>query len=753
VTQDSGPPASNDATRRLRASGLLPDLDHATLQRLLGELEEVRLPGGAALFSSDPSTDALFVVIEGQLEAWIESDQGDRLVVGRIDPGDTVGEIQLVTGGVRTASVSAVVDSRLLRVGRAVIDRLSRQDPRLLEHLTAVVQRRLRRNQLAAILALHFGSVGEHALASIERDVEWIGLRAGQQLFSEGDPGDGLYVVVSGRLRAFVVGADGAERSVGELVRGDLVGEMTIVTGEPRSAAVRAMRDSQLARWSKDAFERLLREYPSAMLQVTRTLVTRLRRAIHSAPRSATLTNVAVVAASREVDLDGFCRRLAARFAAIDRVRHLSGDRVDAELGAASVSRVADGDTTQAVRLAAWLDEQESRHPYTLYQADHEGSPWTGRCVRRADHVLIVAAAGPATRAGEIRELLKGLETADSTTHRTLVLLHPESTRRPSGTRAWLDALPVEGHLHVRPDREADFERLARFVAGRPTGLVLGGGGARGFAHIGVIQALEELGYPIDFIGGTSMGALIAGEYAMGFDTEAMVAINQELLSSRSYDFTLPLVSLIAARRAAQVFRRHFGDHAIEDLWVQYFAVSANLSTAAPTVHRTGPLRSAIRSSASLPGLVPPVVRDGELLVDGALLDNLPIDVMRGLCRQGPVVAVDVSAEVDMFDNPPFGDSLSGWSVLWGKLNPRSRGASPPSVGAVLMRSTELASVRAQREVISRGAAELYLRPPVDHFGMLDFKQIRAVLDTGYRYARPLIEDWLRQRAAQRPYP
>ncbi len=273
--------------------------------------------------------------------------------------------------------------------------------------------------------------------------------------------------------------------------------------------------------------------------------------------------------------------------------------------------------------------------------------------------------------------------TADGT-QQSLILLHPNSNQEPRGTHAWLTPRQVSGHYHIRWDREADVARLARFLAGRAVGLVLSGGGTRGFAHIGVIRALAEAHVPIDFIGGTSMGSFIAAQYAMGWDYDLMLQRNMAL--SRSvFDFTLPLVALLRGRRLARKLQLAFGERHIEDLWLPYFCVSSSLTRAEAVVHRLGPVWRSLRASAGLPGILPPLAYDGDWLVDGALLNNLPIDIMSNLCDGGIVIAVDVGVSMDMAESVPYGESLSGWQVVWNKVNPFATKLNVPNIATVLL--------------------------------------------------------------------
>ncbi|MCP4756024.1 MAG: patatin-like phospholipase family protein, partial [Proteobacteria bacterium] len=235
----------------------------------------------------------------------------------------------------------------------------------------------------------------------------------------------------------------------------------------------------------------------------------------------------------------------------------------------------------------------------------------------------------------EIETELFGPKRRTQTPQTNLVLLHPDGKRLPSGTDAWFRKRRIQYHHHLRWNSNEDFERLARFIDDRSIGIVFGGGGARGFAHIGVIRALKEAGIPIDMLGGTSIGALIAAGRAMGMDYERILETFQEKITELSphKEYTLPVVSLFRSKKFDKAIAEFFHDIRIEDLWLNYFCVSSNLSTAETIVHRKGFLGKAVRASASIPGIFVPVIENNHLLADGAIVNNLPGDIMKEHCK------------------------------------------------------------------------------------------------------------------------
>jgi predicted acylesterase/phospholipase RssA len=208
------------------------------------------------------------------------------------------------------------------------------------------------------------------------------------------------------------------------------------------------------------------------------------------------------------------------------------------------------------------------------------------------------------------------------------------------------------------------------------------------------------------------------------------------------FDPTLPLVSLLAGRRIGARLANTFGGIALEDLAIPFFCVSTNLTQATEVVHRRGLLANAVRASISLPGILPPVASAGDLLVDGGLTNNLPIDVMSEAVAGGRVVAVDVSPEVDMPAGEEAIHEISGWRVLWQRLNPFTRAAPPPYILNVLTRSSLIASIIAEREKHARAAASLYLKIPAEDVKLLAFDAIEEIADRGYEATRDAVASW-----------
>jgi len=395
-----------------------------------------------------------------------------------------------------------------------------------------------------------------------------------------------------------------------------------------------------------------------------------------------------------------------------------------------------------------WAEALEADHEVVVYEceAEVESAGWTRRAFGMADQLVFVARASDQPGASLVQQRLSQ-EPAYAFKRAHLALVHPAGAERAQAVADW-QAGPFERVYPVRLGRSADHERLARFLMGRTVGVVLGGGGARGFAHIGVLRALHEMAVPVDLVGGNSMGALLGALYACDVPLDEVMAQVQRFASGGER-LTLPLVSLASGRRVERDLRRLFGDRTVESLWRPYFAAACNLSKGCTQVLDRGLLWRAVLASNSPAGLFPPVPFEGDLLVDGAILDNVPVSAMRrrlGIPLEqrrghGTVIAIDVDVQDEMQVAP----DLARMSA-WGKFKTLGRrNVEPlPGIGDILYRAGHIAGLAHRGR--TQAAADLYLQPPTRDFGMMDYKLAPQIAERGYQYAREQLEAWQKRQ-------
>jgi len=713
---------------------------------LLSALRHVRLDAGESVLRPGDADDDLFLVLSGRLEVRVDLGRGGAVTVEEVGPGGVVGGMALLIGNARPATVTALEHADFAQLSRRDFDRLAARHPEALDEFLQRILPRLRRAQLARVLVELFGDLDEPALAELETELEWVRLPGGKTLFDEGDHGQDVYIIVNGRLRTLLTDREGHTRVLEEIGRGGAVGELALLTGEPRAATVVAVRDSDLLKLSRASFDALLTRHPRAMMQIARAAALRLRHSVRGPSRVSAPNAFALIPAGPGVPLAAFAARLSDTLGAQGSVLHLTSREVDRLLAKPGIAQCGDEEAAHE-SVVAWLSAQEREHKFVVLEADADWTPWTRRVLRQADRVLIVGRAGDEAAPGRIETAAMEMGL---TARAELVLLQAESCERPTGTAAWLSPRRVATHHHVRMGRDADVRRLARRVSGCATGLVLGGGGARGFAHLGMLRALAETAVEVDMIGGTSIGALIGAAHACGLSVDRMVEMAGAFASPKKLlDRTLPITSLMAGRKVSRIYQQMFGELLIEDLWMPLFVVSSGLSRAHAVIHRSGVVWRAVRASTAIPAIFPPLLNDdGEVLVDGGVMNNVPLDVMRDWCEGGTVIGLNPMPTIDKMTPYVFGASLTGWEALKGRLHLFGSRTRAPSIIGSVMRTSEINSANRMRQASFRSLADLLIEPALDKYPILAFGEYAPIIEIGYQSAREALAAWVAGKGA-----
>lgn len=569
-----------------------------------------------------------------------------------------------------------------------------------------------------------FKGLAADDLALLESGLRQMHVARGEALVRQGGEADALFIIISGR---FEVTVSGRANPVAEIGPGQPVGEIAFLAGGKRTATVTALRDSLVLMLGREEFDALAKRNPAIWRSMTVALAQRLAdtnlgRANPPDPKPRTIT--IIPAGSQPVPKD-FLSRLVRKFQAHSRVLLIDGANVGALLGTRDPGS---SDATQA------LNALEMQHDYVIYLSDADLTRWSEKAIRQADLVLSVGvhdnASGTSVAPSPIERFAAAMHAPGS---QRLVLLH-ERAGRITGTAHWLRERRVSMHHHVALDGDAGIDRLYRFIDGTAVGLVACGGGAYCSAHVGLYKACREAGVEFDIVGGTSGGSAMAAAFAMGVAPDDIDAATHEIFVSAKAmrRYTWPRYGLLDHTHYDAQLRKHFGGQAIEDLWIPYFAVSTNLSSRLLHQHRAGELWSAVRASGSIPGLLPPYfTSEGEMLVDGALVDNVPIGVMHEI-KSGPNVVISFETpSVERFEIAY--DSLPGRRELLRKLcNPFNRVDLPaaPGPGSVLMRSM-MANRRDFEHLL--GNQDVLLVPPLPvDMGILDWHRHRELMDVAH---------------------
>ena len=594
---------------------------------------------------------------------------------------------------------------------------------------------------LRATFERFFGASSDQ-VDSILQHLKAVEVEGGEWLFRQGDEGGTLFFLVRGRLEVWVTpeGSDAAPTLLGEIVPGRSVGEISLLTGARRSASVRAIRHSELYSVDRNELEALARIHPAVVMELAGRVAAVLRdRTSRATPATRAFRTISIVPLGEGARFDAFRRQLEADLGRFGTTLSLSTGTLGDPGG--QVPPLGAGGTVPAA-LRAWLHDQETLHRFLIYQCRPEATPWSIYAMQQSDLVVLVADAAAGSARGEGEAALDD-DSASSNARRMLVLLQPGSSTLIDGTAAWLASRRIDFHLHVRADRDDEIARVARVISGNALGLVLAAGAARGFAHLGVYKAMCEAGVHPDWIGGTSMGAVMGACIAKGWGPDLIIERVRAAFGSNNPfgDYTLPLFSLLSGRRLERMLAKYLPGR-IEDMPLPFYAVSCNLDDGAANLHESGSLADALRASVSMPGVMPPAVVDGQLTLDGAVINNMPVDVMQAK-PVGRIVAVDLSSQKRY--RVPYRHMPSAWAVLRGRLFPFARKYRVPSLMTLMLKATELGTMARVRELGRR--ADLLLTPPVREFGMMDLKSYDRIVDAGYQYARTEIAEWLsRQR-------
>lgn len=611
---------------------------------------------------------------------------------------------------------------------------------------------------LRTMFQTYFGQLDDDRLGELEAQCQWLLCEGGSVLFNTGDPGDAAFFLVSGRLRAVDVGSDGKRVLVGDIAPGESVGELAVLGSATRSSTVVAARDSVLVRVDAARLHQWFLNYPLLLLKLAKLVIAREANGRRNNRREGQVTNIVIIPVTPKVDTLVFEAQLSLAIAPYGNALILDAAEASRRSGENRPGDTQHDDGRAYERLNAWLDEQESRHDFVIYVAVGQDDPWSLLCLRRADRLVLLADARDNSTPSSFEQTVIHRTSTRLIANTFLLLKHPSGTLFPSGTSAWLDVRPwVSEPIHIRDGDDSHMSRLARLITGNAIGLVMGSGGVRGMSEVGVFRALREAAIPVDRVGGTSIGAVVAACVASGWDA-AQVDRNIRQSFSRSPtglgDTSIPpLISLYSGNRLRMLLDEYFAPPmTIEDLWINYFCVSCDISDNTQAIHYRGPLRRAICASVALPGVFPPVRIGSGLHVDGAFMNALPVDIMGNLGVKH-VIAVDLGFQPKR--SYGFSETPTSFEFLLNKvLRRRPAKDGVPTIASTIIQSSLLAS--AAKTALSRLEADLLFTPDVRKFDLLNWSACGALIQIGYEHAREILNShsqtqWLRQFDAQLP--
>ncbi|XP_067868843.1 patatin-like phospholipase domain-containing protein 7 isoform X2 [Heterodontus francisci] len=685
-----------------------------------GRVTLQQVKAGTVVAKQGDQDVSIHFVLSGLLHVYqrmIDREEENCLFVAH--PGEIVGQLAVLTGEPLIFSIKAQRDCTFLCISKCHFYEIMREKPNVVLTVAHTVVRRM-----------------SPFVRQIDFALDWMAVEAGRAVYRQGDRSDCTFIVLNGRLRSVIM-RDKKKELAGEYGRGDLIGVVEALTRQPSATTVHAVRDSELAKLPEGALNSIKRRYPQ--------VVTRL---IHLLGQK----------------ILGNLQQVSGPLAGPTLL--LNSDVIKQRLGSTAL------DSIHEYRLSSWLAQQEDIHRIVLYQSDSSMTPWTQRCIRQADCILIVGLGEQEPTVGELERML---ENTAVRALKQLILLHKEDGPTPSRTVEWLNMRSwCSGHLHLCcprrvfsrkrlpkllemyqrisqkvPDRHSDFSRLARILTGNSIALVLGGGGARGCSQVGIIRAMHEAGIPIDMVGGTSIGSFMGALYAEERNANRMRnralqwAKEMTNVFKKVLDLTYPITSMFSGSAFNSGISNTFKDRQIEDLWIPYFNITTDITASTMRVHTDGSLWRYCRASMSLSSYLPPLCdpKDGHLLMDGGYINNLPADVARSMGAK-VVIAIDVGSQ-DETDLTNYGDSLSGWWLLWKRFNPWAAKVKVLGMAEIQTRLAYVCCVR-QLEVVKNSDYCEYIRPPIDRYGTLEFGKFNEIAEVGYQHGKTLFELWNR---------
>lgn len=651
------------------------------------------------------------------------------IVVGRVEYSNRSGDgsdISLQAGQVLlldacTGKVKINGGASLLRLGRQSLLLLEQDWPDVAAALYTVANGQQQINGLLVWFKRHFGPLNRSDETLLLQHCHWQTLSEGAHLANAGDSCEHWYVVLHGTLSGFSPQTDHQQRASHQWQQGDFFGHAPLLSTGEHQATIIAVTEVKLAVLDRKVFDYLWQKRNRFKTVIASDLAQPYRQLTGNRSNTGCL-KIALLALSSINDIatvsDALAQTITPKPARVVNFMEL------AKYLGVPVAAGRNAEHPAWYCIYNWLTQYQGR--YLMLLAEPQFAAWQKFCLGNSD-ILLGLGQGNQTPA---------TMPSDTWSHfnprfgcqRWLILLHQPETTMPTGTRYWLHQFEYPRHLHLRLGHVGDTARVMRTVLGQGIGVVFGGGHARCFAQLGVIEAMKTHGISVDMIGGTSFGALLAAHIALEqthAEIEASNVVLRKLKPFRAIRW--PRVSLIGGKKFDWLAVNTFGDYDIEDFWLPYFCISTNLTTAQEVVHDSGAMSQAARATGSVPILIAPARQGNEILVDGGLVNNLPVDVMRRKTA-GPIIAIDVSTPHPMRHcntephcTPP---QRFKWLKRWLKL-----GHKEPSIVSIADRSMSLISLRKMQTIDEKA---LLLKLSLPQYGMTEFDAMAPLVQLGY---------------------
>ena len=701
-------------------------LDNSTIESLSTIMDLVDYEKSTKVYCKNEKVSKFLIICSGKCDLVDGNDKINRT----LNSGDFFGLISLFTNSSKNYDLITSEKLKTLELEKAKLIELTNKIPDIKKQLLQIVNKQLFNPEINAALSTIAKGVDEKTIEELKKDISWKTLNDSEILFNEGDMGDSCYIVMSGRVQAIKNHGKDNEVVLGELKKGDIIGDMALITGEKRSATIKASKLSRLIYISKKSFDQVMYSNPKALMEVSKALINRLKFQDKKEKINKNIIIGIISLVDNKTNQDFY--------SILDNNLQLFGNTENLTELTSHLDSNKD-----SLDFEILLENIVSNNDFLiLHSNDVNDIKWKENILKYSDKVIIIGNPKELNSISNEELQIFNNYTDLNLDKIWLVLNHSKDTVVPSNTKKIINDRNGIKTFHIKNNNENDIKRIVRFLTKQTIGLTLGGGGAKGFAHFGVYKAMNELNIPLDIIGGTSAGSIVASQIALGHSFDQIIKKTKKVNSLRMFkEYGLPYISLIKSNKIEQAAKISAEDRDIEDLWIPFFAPATDLTNSKLIVFNQGPLWEAIRSSGALPGIVLPHFMNENIIVDCGLMNNLPVDIMRNnyggkiICSS---CSLDKSMKTSIKGIP--NQSKMIFNKLFNKSSFEKKYGYVPTVTDIIFKTSVVASASQINNNINM--SDLFLELPTSEFGLTDFnnKAMLKMINIGYNYSKPKLE-------------
>ena len=701
-------------------------LDKSTIQELSKIMRIVKYSPSEKIYSNNHKITKFLIICNGECKL-IDS---EGKIIRKLCKNDFFGLIGLFTNSSKNYDLIATDNTDVLELGKDDLIELTLKFPTIKKELLKIVNKQLFNPEINAALGTIAKGVDQKTIDELKKNMSWKTLNDSDILFNEGDNGDSCYIIMSGRVKAIKNYGQDNEIILGELKKGDIIGDMALITGEKRSATIKALKLSRLIYISKKSFDTVMYNNPKALMEVSKALINRLKfkDTKDSINKNLIIGIVSLLGNKATHDFYNSLNNNLKLFGHVENLNELTShldenkDNLDFEI---------------------LLENMISHNDFIiLHSNDKNNIEWEKNIIKYSDNIILLG------NPKELGSLLKEEKQIINDYNKInldkfwLVLNHDEHTTIPFETKKIIDIRNGIRTFHIKNNNDNDVKKIVRFLTKQTIGLTLGGGGAKGFAHFGVYKAMNELNIPVDIIGGTSAGSIVASQIALGHSFEEIIDKNKKVNSLKMFkEYGMPYISLIKSNKIEQAAKISSENRDIEDLWIPFFAPATDLTNSKLIIFDKGPLWEAIRSSGALPGIVLPHFMNENIIVDGGLMNNLPVDIMKNNYG-GKIICSSCSLDKSM--KTKVKGIPNQLKLLLNKTFNKSSFENKynyvPTITDIIFKTSVVASASQINNNIKM--SDLFLELPTSEFGLTEFNDSSMIkmIEIGYEYSKPKLE-------------